>query len=172
MRRPLYTVILADLVFFLLLILSGSVSGLGSRVIYFLAFLIPTAIGIFAIRRGACDENHEILRLDSTKILPSLPLVFPTVLAVMTLSLVTTLAFGDRMAYFATSDVGDDLVVAILSHAVLPAVLEEILFRYIPVKLLAPYSPRYAVILSAVFFALIHHSAVSIPYALLEELQK
>ena len=165
MKRPLSVVLLADLVFFLLLIVSGSLTGIGSQIVYYLAFLLPIAIGIFAIRWGACRENRECLPLGGTKILPSLPLIFPTVAAVLLVSLLTSLVFGDKMAAFGTPEMGDSAPLAILNHAIVPAVLEEILFRYIPIKLLSGHSPRYAVLLSAIFFALVHHSFASIPYA-------
>ena len=165
MKRSLSVVLLADLVFFLLLVVSGSLTGIGSQIVYYLAFLLPIAIGIFAIRWGACRENREFLPLGGTKILPSLPLIFPTVAAVMLVSLLTSLAFGDKMAAFGTPEMGDSAPLAILNHALVPAVLEEILFRYIPIKLLSGHSPRYAVLLSAIFFALVHHSFASIPYA-------
>jgi len=165
MKRPLTVVLLADLVFFLLLVVSGSLTGIGSHVVYYLAFLIPIGIGIFAIRWGACRENREFLPLGGTKILPSLPLIFPTVAAVMLVSLLTSLVFGDKMTAFGTPEMGDSTPLAIFNHALVPAVLEEILFRYIPIKLLAGHSPRYAVLLSAIFFALVHHSFASIPYA-------
>jgi sodium transport system permease protein len=60
---------------------------------------------------------------------------------------------------------GDSLFIALLLHAVLPAVLEEGLFRYLPMRMLAKDNARVCILISALFFALSHHSLFSIPYA-------
>ena len=57
------------------------------------------------------------------------------------------------------------IVIMLLIHALIPAFLEEALFRYIPMKLLLPYSRRWCVIYSALCFALIHCSFYQMPYA-------
>lgn len=165
MKRSLYTVILCDLLFFLMLVLVSMSEGIVATVLYYLAFLLPIAVGVVAIRWGACRENTEPRTLLRPDFAAALPFVFPTVLAVMLVSYLTALLLGDRMAYFGTTDVGGDLLIAIVSHALIPAVFEEVLFRLVPLRLLSGHSPRYAVILSALFFALVHHSAVSMPYA-------
>ena len=53
----------------------------------------------------------------------------------------------------------------LIAHAVVPALFEEALFRYIPMKLLLPYSKRWCVFYSALCFALIHCSFTQMPYA-------
>ena len=60
---------------------------------------------------------------------------------------------------------GDSYLLALLTHALAPAILEEALFRYVPMRLLAPYSQRGAIFISAFFFALVHHELFTIPYA-------
>ena len=165
MKRSLYTVILCDLSFFLFLVLVSMSEGVLATLLYYLAFLFPIAIGVIAIRWGACCENATPPRLLRTNFTSALPFVFPTVLAVLLVSYLTALLLGDRMAYFGTADMGGDLLAAIVSHALIPAVFEEILFRFIPLRLLGGHSPRYAVLLTSLFFALVHHSVVSIPYA-------
>lgn len=54
----------------------------------------------------------------------------------------------------------------LLLHAVIPAVCEEITFRYCLPSLLAPYGKAGAILCSSVLFALMHTSPVRIPYAL------
>lgn len=54
----------------------------------------------------------------------------------------------------------------LLIHALVPAVCEEITFRYCLPSLLAPYGKAGAVLCSSVLFALMHTSPVRIPYAL------
>jgi len=79
--------------------------------------------------------------------------------AILTSSLMGLLGYTD------TVTVGESFPVAILVHALVPALLEELLFRYIPIKMLLPYSERWAVILSSVYFSLIHANLFQIPYA-------
>ena len=54
---------------------------------------------------------------------------------------------------------------ALINHALLPAILEEALFRYLPMRMIAPHSPRCAIIISSLFFALVHGNLFQIPYA-------
>ena len=53
----------------------------------------------------------------------------------------------------------------LVSHALAPALLEEALFRYIPMKLLLPYSKRTCIVYSSLCFAFIHCSLAQMPYA-------
>ena len=55
----------------------------------------------------------------------------------------------------------------ILKYGLAPAIFEEMLFRYLPLRRLGSYSPRLAVFYSALFFSLVHASLLKIPYALL-----
>jgi membrane protease YdiL (CAAX protease family) len=64
-----------------------------------------------------------------------------------------------------TVDVSGALLPQLLRHALLPAVFEEMLFRYLPLKILHPYSPRAALLLSALFFSFIHLDLYKMPYA-------
>ena len=55
---------------------------------------------------------------------------------------------------------------AALRYALLTAVLEELIFRYLPMRLLAHRSPRAALLLSSLFFSLVHCDLFQMPYAL------
>jgi membrane protease YdiL (CAAX protease family) len=59
----------------------------------------------------------------------------------------------------------EPFILALLLHALIPAVFEELLFRYVPLKLLKD-TPRCAVAVSAILFAFAHVNAFQIPYAL------
>jgi simple sugar transport system permease protein len=87
-------------------------------------------------------------------------------LLVIAVSALTTLV----LAFFGKTnevDVSGHLVYELFRHALIPAVLEELLFRYIPIKLLSPYSRRGAILVSALLFSLVHLNLFQIPYALL-----
>jgi membrane protease YdiL (CAAX protease family) len=53
----------------------------------------------------------------------------------------------------------------ILAHAILTPLLEELLFRYVPIALLSPHSSAGAVIYSSLFFAFVHANLYQLPYA-------
>lgn len=55
---------------------------------------------------------------------------------------------------------------AVLTSALSPAIGEELLFRLVALSLLLPYGKRFAVITSALLFALFHQSLYQMPYAL------
>ena len=63
-------------------------------------------------------------------------------------------------------DVSGNIFEVILTHAVLTSVFEEALFRYVPIAFLSQYSKKYAIILSALFFAFAHCNLYQLPYAL------
>lgn len=58
-----------------------------------------------------------------------------------------------------------NLLLNLLSTAVMPAVLEELLFRGVTVGLLRPIGDRAAVLVSAVLFAMAHGTLTQIPFA-------
>ena len=59
------------------------------------------------------------------------------------------------------------LLLAVISTAVLPAVLEEMSFRGILLERLRPLGDRFAVVVSALLFGLAHGNIVQIPFAFL-----
>ena len=87
-------------------------------------------------------------------------------LAVMLLSALTAIFLG-LFGLEDTTAVEGSLPIALINYALLPAVLEELLFRYLPMRLTARYSPRMTVIISALFFALLHCDLFRMPYAFL-----
>ena len=168
----LYTAL--SLVFILLLSVSGSFSGILSDVIYIIAFVAPALIGLYLSKvfhrmreeeAGVSLENKWYYTLDAAKVKLLSPLVMPAILVVMLVSFLTTLvlnAFGISSAQIEITSLPRMLVM----HALAPALLEELLFRYLPMKLILPYSKRACIVISSLYFAFIHCSLFSIPYAL------
>ena len=166
MERKINYLSICYTLFLMLLFLSGLLLEWVSEVVYFLAFLVPLAIGLYLIK----DEKKPSSKLLSLKPEDArfvLPLICPTVLAVMFLSLLTSVLIYNVIGVENKVDVGDSFVLALISHALLPAILEEALFRYLPIRMLSGHSKRVTLVLSAVLFALIHHSFFSFGYALL-----
>ncbi len=164
MKKKLNILTVSYLLFLILLFLSGSTFGILSEVIYLLAFVLPFALALYRTREERVPRA-SYLTLNSEKISFTLPIIAPTVSVVMLISLLTSLLIFALTGKGNTVDVGDSFFAALLSHALLPAVLEEMLFRYLPMRLLAQHSKRGAVIASAFFFALVHHDLYTIPYS-------
>lgn len=157
-----------NLIFLLLLCVSGYVENpLFSDTVYYLAFLIPIGVGMYLISREKpiTDNVTTIeLKIGGRKLKGILPLIAPTLAAIMITAMLTSSLMG-LLGHTETATVNESFPIAILVHALTPALLEELLFRYIPIKMLLPYSERWAVILSSVYFALIHANLFQIPYA-------
>ena len=152
-----------DVVFIVFLILSGSFDGVLSTLFYILAFIVPICVGFYMTREE--NSNVEFIRLHGAR--EALPFIAPTIGGVMLISFLTSLLIGLMTGKNNAIDLGDSLILAILSHALAPAILEEAPFRFIPMR--AMKGERWPVIMlySALFFALIHHSFFSMPYAFL-----
>ncbi len=153
-------------IFLVLLFLSGSLSGVFSELVYYLAFILPIGITLF-VTRSERVERERYLTIDMTGVKGFLPLIFPTVSAIMLISYLTSILIFFISGKTNSVDLGSSFIFALITHALLPAILEEALFRYLPMRLLAPYSKRGAVLISAFFFSLVHHDLFSIPYAFL-----
>ena len=187
MKKSVITIVAIDLIFLCMLLLSSILGGAVGAIIYALAFIVPILIGIGAIWKqksalrsddGAVfsyddgdvptPRRNEIrLSLSAKEALITLPVIIPGTAIVFLLSL----AFGYLGGLFGTESGGtltEPFGTALLTYALLPAVLEEILFRYIPIKLFCEErgNMRAAVIVSAVTFAFGHMNLLQIPYAL------
>ena len=165
MQRKLNILTSAYVLFLVLLYLSASLDGLLSEGVYYLAFILPVAICLWVTRTDKTGWR-EYLKIDMDGVRLAAPIVFPTVAVIMLISLVTSAVIFALTGKTSEVNLGDSYILALISHALVPAVLEEALFRYIPMRLLAPHSPRYAIVISAVFFALVHQDLFTIPYAL------
>lgn len=173
MRRNISIYTVCVLVFLLLLSVAGSLSGLVSDVVYYLSFVVAVAIGMRLGRPRPVSETgesyqpapYEYLTLDKKGAKLLLPTVFPSVALIFLLSYLTSLLLFAATGQTSTTEVGDSLGVAVLVHALVPALLEESLFRFLPMYLLSGFSRRVTVFISSLYFALVHNSFFSMPYA-------
>ena len=150
--------------FIILLVVSGSISGVFSSVVYYLAFALPIGISLFMTRNDGIEAT-KYLTVDKSEIKRSLPLIFPTISVIMLIASLTSLLIFAVSGRTNEVDVGDSLPVALITHALLPALLEEAIFRYLPMRLLSSHSKRGAILISAFFFSLAHADLFTIPYA-------
>ena len=161
MREKIKSLVIADVIFIALLTVSGMINGVLSNIVYFSAFIIPFLFVVIAEKIDIKSKEY-LFPLKNPDIAAAG--VFPTLITVIVISTLT----ASLMSLFGkenTGELGDSLALALLTHALLPAVLEEGLFRYIPMKLLAGRNGRVCVLISAILFSLAHHSLFSIPYA-------
>ena len=173
MKNAVKWLTLLYILLILILSLAGSVSGIFSGVAEILAYAIPVVIGYLYSRRlrrereavAGVAENEKTL-FSARGMFAYVPLFIPTVTLVFVVAWVTSLLLA--LLGKSPSAIPDAPILEMLAvHALVPAVLEELAFRYLPIKLLAPYSRRWCVILSAMFFALAHLSLFQMPYALI-----
>jgi membrane protease YdiL (CAAX protease family) len=164
MKKNASLLSIAYFTFLLLVIFSGSLSGILSEAMYFLAFILPFFAVVLFTDRERPRASDFSLSTEGKRLF--LPTVFPTVFVIALLSIVTSSIITHLGGAPSSADVGDSLIFALFYHALLPSVLEELLFRYLPMRYIASESCGFAVIFSAVFFALVHHSFFSMPYAL------
>ena len=164
MKKKLNILTLSYLLFLVLLFLSGAFVGLLSDLVYFLAFLLPIAICIYKVRN---EENKlkDCLYISRDDAMLFIPLIFPIISLMMLISFITSFVIFNFTGKTYSIDLGDSYVMALINHALLPAILEEALFRYLPMRMIAPHSPRCAIIISSLFFALVHGNLFQIPYA-------
>ena len=173
MTESVKLVTFINIVFVVLLMVAVSMSGFIGEMVYYLAFVAPITIGFYGAKElqtkreeqaGLAEAADTLLSFDKQRMLKTLPLIAPFVTVVFLVSALTSLLlslFGVASAPI----VEEGIVKMLLTHAVAPALFEEALFRYIPMKLLLPYSRRWCVIYSSVCFALIHCSFSQMPYA-------
>ncbi len=166
MRKKINILTACYAVFIILLFASGLLGSmpLVSKTVYFLAFVLPIAFVLFALRKdNTPPEKYLSLKKGDAKKL--LPLITPTVSLVILTSYLTSVLIFALTGKTNSVNLGDSYILAMINYAVLPALLEEALFRYLPMRLIAPHSRSGAVLVSAFFFFLVHQSLFSIPYA-------
>ncbi|MBR2650383.1 MAG: CPBP family intramembrane metalloprotease [Clostridia bacterium] len=170
------------ILFFSLLILSGLINNtVLSDTAYYLAFLIPSALGISLILLYGKSQHGTVDKAKSDNKIPKpslfvrgediplmLSLVIPSVAVVFSVSVLTSLILS-RLGIENTATLPESFAPTLLTHALFPAIAEELLFRYIPLTLFfrAGLDTRRTVALSAVLFALSHMNPYQIPYALI-----
>ncbi len=164
----------ACLAFIVMLATSGSIGGITGEVVYYLSFLLPTLLCFFSAKKakrereeisGVAEPPRNLFLMGREGAIGTLFLLAPTILLVMLLSYITSIML--TLAGASDTAVPDaPLMLMLLEHALAPSLLEEMLFRYVPLILLSPYSKRWCVVISSVYFALIHCNLFQMPYAL------
>ncbi len=164
MKENIKTFTVATLIFLCLLGFSGYVDGIFGELIYILAFLLPIILTSLSLR-GERELFPLKLKPENSGLIALASPLF--LFSVFLLSYVTAIVIHSATGAKNPSPVSGDPMTDILKLALAPAILEEALFRYLPLKLIAPYSKKSALLISSVFFALVHLSLFSIPYAAL-----
>lgn len=175
MRKNVRLYSLSMLASVLLLMLSNHSEGILGDVLLCFAILIPLVVcELHAMRehrereeeRGMAIDYRSYFGIKKDKALLFLPTVIPTVAAIAAVSYLTVLLMG---AFGYSSDVSleGSLPVLLVTYALSTAVVEELLFRYLPMRLFGHHSPRGAVVISALLFGFYHLDLFKIPYAIL-----
>ena len=165
MKSAIKVITFADLIFIVCLIASGATEGIISEIVYYISFLLPILMLYSYLKSGNAVPSPEIgftLKKDRSK--SAGLLIFPAIATTAAVAYLTSLIMG-AFGFSAAVIEKMPIYVALLTHALIPALLEEILFRYLPIKLMASHSKRLAVLLSAAAFSLCHTNLFQIPYA-------
>lgn len=162
MRKSIAYIVVIDLTFILVASMSATFSGWAHDVVYY-----GLNIALVALVAALAGRDKASIRLSVSPRRPmqALALFAPSMLLIIGISFV----ISSLLALLGKSDVVDvsgSLLPHLLRHALLPAVIEELIFRYVPIRLLGGRSSRAAIIVSSVMFALVHMSLFRIPYAL------
>ncbi len=166
MKKTLYYIVFADMLFILILALSGFFGGALSDAIYYLAFLLPIALGFAVIKSGRFETVPLGGKMTAEGIRITAAAAAPILLIIFGAAFLTSLLLG-LFTTPSVADVSGNIFSVIVLHAIVPAVFEELLFRYIPISLIAPHTRRGAVILSSLAFSLVHCDLFQVPYAFL-----
>lgn len=140
------------------------VGGAPATILSYLAYLVPLSLFLlFGCEKGEL-QAHRPTAVGFRRILPLLPLFLASVMLVSAIT-------GWLMACLGLPQTGGAAGEGafwsqVLTHAALPALLEEALLRLCILSLLSRTSPAQAVPQTALLFALMHGSLYQLPYAL------
>lgn len=149
----------------LLLSVSGSLSGFLSETVYIFSFVLPTALGVYLVMLDGGAEEKSLLSLNKHSLLLLAPTAFPIVFIIILISSLTSFLIGLVFGAENAINLGDNLPLALVLHALFPALLEEMLFRYLPMRLYKRDESATMIVISSLFFALVHRDFFVIPYA-------
>ena len=165
MKKEIKILTLGYLVFLALLLVTGYFSGIINTILYILAFVVPFLMILFLSGKPKELISAKPLTLKRREALSLSAAISPALLVISGISYLTALIIFSLTGKSAPVDIGNNIPEALFLHALLPALLEEALFRYLPLRLIGERAPRTAILFSAFAFALVHHSLFSIPYA-------
>ena len=153
----------ANLIFLLLLIGAGATSGAVSEIAYICAYALP-CVFVFWLCKGCFKSPLDDFKLKKEGASVA-ALAAPTVALTIGLAALTSFIMESAGAETEKISTEPHFVYSLVTLALVPALLEELLFRYLPMKLLLPNSPRTCILLSAVMFSAAHMSVQSFVYA-------
>ena len=163
MKERIKVITALDLLFLFVLIASGLIkSPTLSELCRYTAFLFPIALGYAYSTTLKTETGDRIALLPrSGTVIPALLAILP---AIALTALLASAASALRAFLFDTprAPITEAFLSAILVHALIPTILEEILFRYLPVRILG--RSRYTVFFSALMFSLAHTDLISVPH--------
>ena len=140
MKRALTCVTVVDLLFILLLSISAFFGGFIGNLIYYSAFVIPFCVAIYVKNKTKLEFNPPQIKIKSKELCLLIPTVAPTLALVFLISWLTSLLLS-FIGEGSHVDVSGNLLIVIMIHALIPAIAEEALFRYIPIAFISPYVP-------------------------------
>lgn len=163
MKKRVKVIVALDLLFLLLLITAGTVNNkIISEILRYGAFIIPILLGLVYIYLNKCDFDFPLSILPKKKTCPKALLIFAPAIAVILLLALGGSAIKEALLGAAEASLDEGFVKALILHALIPSVLEEMLFRYVPIRLLG--KNYRALFLSALMFAFAHTDAFALPY--------
>ncbi len=137
---------------------------------YCATFILPVITYYLMSKRSVSEPLDLSLRLpEKHTIMKVLAVIFIGMSVVMTTaylnsSLVPPIDFGD-MLYGDGMQKPYKIVLTFLSTAIVPAFVEELMFRGMIYKNLRPYGRSSAIVISALLFGLMHQNAAQLFYA-------
>lgn len=167
MRRAINLCVLSSIMFMILLVPVPYIAAYGTAlyaVLYALTFVLCGATALLIARRSGMQVMRLPVKIERHGVLLSLPFAVPSVALIMLAAELTSYLLSLVGAASAELPQGNAAYLA-LAYVIIPAVGEELLFRYIPISLIAPYSRRGAVIVSALLFSAVHADLFQLPYA-------
>lgn len=167
MKNGITYVVLFDMLFLVFLFLSGTVGGVVGEVLYYLAFAVPLLTALAFKKFARLELSPPKVRITAENFAMTLPFVPLSIAAVLLVSFLTSLLMSLFGLSPNSADVSGNIFAVIIKHALITAVLEEALFRYLPLAFLSGIKKRCAVVLSALLFAFAHCNLYQIPYAFL-----
>ena len=128
---------------------------------------IPALFGFFIFKSTTNTKKYVFVKRRSPK--KPLVFIFGAIGSGFIFNLLVSLLFPSVVEH--SEDIGiaassnSEILLNFLMYAILPAILEEILFRGIILKNLLPYSKSGAIIISALLFGITHMNPIQILFA-------
>ena len=168
MRAEIKILTISNLILLSFMIMAALFEGVLTTIVYYIGYFAAIAAGflLYWIEKKSKIFTADFLKFDKHAAAATALMTAPTVAAVMGISFLTSLLISRTVGVVSSVELDGRIWVDIIVHAFIPAVLEETLFRYLPLRVLKGGSRLCTVVVSSIFFACIHMSFLAIPYAL------